>query len=192
MPQEGPALVACNHISYFDQFADGYFLTKAGRRSRFLAKAELFENSLLRRVLAGSGQIPVERGTGSPAPLEEAAKVLADGGTIVIYPEGTVTRNPDFTPMKAKTGVARLSLMAAVPVTPLASWGSQHIWQKSGPGSFSFGRPIWLKAGAPMDFSQYEGAVHDPAVLRKITDDVMEGIGRLVDDLHARYPRRWS
>ena len=62
VPREGAALVACNHISYFDPLAQGYFLEKAGRRPRFLAKAELYENWLLRRVLDGQPIVVVEDG----------------------------------------------------------------------------------------------------------------------------------
>ena len=58
-----------------------------------------------------------------------------------------MTKNPDFLPMQAKTGTVRLSLMSGVPITPLASWGGQAVWQKSGRGSLKFGRPIWVKVG---------------------------------------------
>ncbi|MEX0833328.1 MAG: lysophospholipid acyltransferase family protein [Actinomycetota bacterium] len=192
VPSKGPVLAACNHISYLDPLADGYFLERAGRRPRFLAKAELFDNPFLRLVLRGTHQIPVQRGTGDPAPVVAATKALENGEAIVVYPEGTVTTNPDFTPMKAKTGVARLSLAAGVPVLPLAIWGAQYVWQRSGPVSLRFGRPIWLKAGHVLDFSQYADRADDPVVLRKVTDEVMETLGGLVDDLRADYPRRWS
>ena len=52
----------------------------------------------------------------------------------MIYPEGTVTKHPDSLPMEGKTGAVRLSLMSGVPVTPMASWGGQAVWQKSGKG----------------------------------------------------------
>jgi hypothetical protein len=79
-----------------------------------------------------------------------------------------------------------------VPVLPMAVWGSQHVWQREGAGNLKFGRPIWVKAGAPMDLSQYEGRGDDPATLRKVTETVMDELTRLVQDLRARYPERWS
>jgi 1-acyl-sn-glycerol-3-phosphate acyltransferase len=192
IPPEGPILVACNHISYLDPLAHAYMLVKAGRRSRFLAKSELYGNAFLRRVLRGTRQIKVERGTGSMAPVEEAKRALREGEAVLVYPEGTITRRPDYAPMEGRTGVARLTLASEVPVLPMAVWGSQHVWQREGVGSLKFGRPIWVKAGAPLDFSQYEGKKDDPPTLRKITETVMDELTRLVTDLRARYPKRWS
>ncbi len=190
--QQGPILVAGNHISYLDPLAHAYMLVKAGRRPRFLAKSELYENWFLRHFLEGARQIKVERGTGSLAPVEEAKRALGEGEAVIVYPEGTITRNLDFTPMEGKTGVARLTIESDVPVMPLAVWGSQHVWQRDGARSLKFGRPIWVKAGAPLDFSQYEGQRDDPTTYRKITETVMGELGRLVSDLRARYPKRWS
>jgi 1-acyl-sn-glycerol-3-phosphate acyltransferase len=192
VPPGGPALVACNHISYFDPLAQAYFLEKARRRPRFLAKAELYDHWLLRRVLEGTKQIPVHRGSGSRTPVEEARRALSAGEVVMIYPEGTVTRNPDHTPMEAKTGIARLTLSTDVPVLPIAVWGSQHVWQRDGAKSLTFGRPVWVKASPAMDFSQYEEGRDDPTVLRVVTDHVMAELSRLVGDLRARYPKRWS
>ena len=192
IPHDGPVLVAANHISYFDPLAHGYMLVRAGRRPRYLAKKELYGNWFLRNLLEGAKQIPVERGTGSAAPVEAAGKALKDGEVVVVYPEGTVTTNPDFTPMQAKTGIARLTLATDVPVLPMAVWGSQKVWQRDGARSLAFGRPIWLKAGPALDFSRYDGQESDPAVLREVTDTVMDELSRLVNELRQRYPKRWQ
>jgi 1-acyl-sn-glycerol-3-phosphate acyltransferase len=192
IPPEGPLLVACNHISYLDPLAHAIMLIKAGRRPRFLAKNELYGNWLLRRALEGLRQIPVVRGSGSSAPVDTARDVLKRGEAVVVYPEGTITRNPDFTPMQARTGVARLTLASEVPVLPVAVWGPQMVWQRGGLGSLKFGRPIWLKAGAPMDFSEFDGKQDDPKALRAVTDMVMDELTRLVNDMRSRYPKRWA
>ena len=192
VPREGAALVACNHISYLDPLADAYFITLAGRRPRFLAKQELFENPFLRTVLRGAGQIPVRRGTGDPAALDAAAAALRSGEAVLVYPEGTVTKNPDFSPMAARTGIARLAFETGLPVVPLAIWGAQYVWQKDGHHSLRFARPIWLKAGAAVD--PFDG-VDDPdprAAVRAATDRVMDELSQLVNDLRARYPKRWA
>jgi 1-acyl-sn-glycerol-3-phosphate acyltransferase len=192
IPPEGPVLVACNHISYLDPLAHAYMLVKAGRRPRFLAKSELYANRFLRPLLVGTRQIKVERGSGSMAPVEEAKRALREGEVVMVYPEGTITRNLDYTPMEGKTGVARLTLTTDVPVLPMAVWGSQHVWQREGAGNLKFGRPIWVKAAAPLDFSQFEGEKDDPTTLRKITVMVMDELTGLVTELRARYPKRWS
>jgi len=192
IPREGPLLIACNHISYFDPLAHGYLLVKSGRRPRFLAKHELYNHPVLRALLHGTGQIPVERGSGSQAPVEAATAALKEGAAIIVYPEGTVTTNSDFSPMRGKTGIARLTLTSEVPILPIAVWGSQHVWQRDGARSLSFGRPVWVKVGPPMDFSQFDGQQDDPQTLRKVTDTVMDELTRLVNDLRARYPKRWA
>lgn len=192
IPGEGPLLVACNHISYLDPLAHGYMLVKSGRRPRFLAKNELYGNPIMRTLLHRTRQIPVERGSGSHAPVEAAARALKDGDSVLVYPEGTVTTNADFSPMRGKTGIARLTLTSEVPVLPIAVWGSQHVWQRDGARGLTFGRPIWVKAGPPLDFSQFEEQRDDPQTLRKVTDTVMDELTRLVNDLRARYPKRWQ
>jgi 1-acyl-sn-glycerol-3-phosphate acyltransferase len=192
IPREGPVLVACNHISYFDPLAHGLMLVKAHRRPRFLAKSELYEKWLTRHVLEGAKQIKVERGSGSRGPIEASIAALREGEAVMIYPEATITRNPDFTPMQAKTGVARITLATGVPVVPVAVWGSQHVIQREGVKSLAFGRPIWLKAGTPLDFSEYEDRRDEPRTLREVTDAVMDELTRLVTDLRSRYPKRWD
>lgn len=192
VPPDGPVLVACNHISYFDPLAQGYFLEKAGRRPRFLTKIELYKNPFMRSLLQGARQIPVRRGSGDMGPVEAAVRALHQGQAVVVYPEATVTTNPDFSPMQGKTGVARMTLSTGVPVLPVAVWGSAPVWQRGGRRNLKFRRPIWVKAGPPLDFSEYEADREDPEVVRKVTDRVMDELGMLVDDLRARYPKRWS
>ncbi len=193
VPPEGPLIVAGNHLSYIDPFAHGYFVVKAGRRPRFLAKQELFENPFLRTVLLGAGQIPVRRGIGDRTPLDEAERALEGGEVVVIYPEGTsVTEAPDLSPGRGKTGAVRLSLSSGVPVLPVATWGGQHVWLRSGKGSLKFGRPIWLKAGEAFDPSMYRERAGDPELVRKLTDQLMGELAMLVADLRARYPKRWG
>ncbi len=192
IPRTGPAIVAANHISYLDPFANGYAILKAGRRPRFLAKDELFKVPVVGTVLRGAHQIPVDRGSGGAAPLISASRALEEGELVLIYPEGTVTKNPGFLPMQAKTGTVRLSLMTGVPITPLASWGGQAVWQKSGRGSLKFGRPIWVKVGAPIDLSDRADQLEDRDALHEMTEELTAALTALVLDLRGRYPKRWS
>jgi len=192
IPASGPAIVAANHVSYLDPFANGYAVMKAGRRPRFLAKDDLFKIRVVGTAIRGAGQIPVDRGAGGAAPLVSAANALEEGEVVVIYPEGTVTKHPDSLPMDGKTGTVRLSLMSGVPVTPMASWGGQAVWQKSGKGSLKFGRPIWVKVGEPIDFSARAGEVNDREALHEMTDELMAALTALAVDLRDRYPKRWA
>ncbi|MDQ3990818.1 MAG: 1-acyl-sn-glycerol-3-phosphate acyltransferase [Actinomycetota bacterium] len=192
LPREGPVLVAANHISYLDPIAHAYFVRKAHRWPRFLAKVELYRNPVVGTVLRGARQIPVRRGSGDIAPVENGVRALRAGEVVVVYPEGTVTGHADHSPMSGRTGIARLALATGVPVVPVAVWGTQHVWQRDGVRIPRFGRPLWLKAGAPLDVSVSEGRRDDPAVLRQVTDQVMAELSVLVEDLRARYPKRWA
>lgn len=190
---EGPLIVAGNHLSYLDPFAHGYFVVKAGRRPRFLAKQELFDNPLVGLALRGARQIPVRRGSGDQGPLEDATRALAEGEVVVVYPEGTTaTTNPDFSPGRGRTGAVRLALATGVPILPVATWGGQYVWRKSGRQSLAFGRPIWLRAGEPFDPIAHVGADADASTVRALTDELMDVLADLVDGLRAGFPERWA
>src|SRR5580692_9859304 len=130
LPQDGGIIVAANHISYVDPFTLGLFVLEAGRVPKFLAKSSLFEHPLTKRIFIGANQIPVYRGTAdASSALSAAVEALKDGHCLLIYPEGSATRDPDCWPMKARTGVARLALETGVPVIPVAQWGPQELWR---------------------------------------------------------------
>jgi 1-acyl-sn-glycerol-3-phosphate acyltransferase len=191
IPSQGPLIVVGNHLSYLDPFAHAYFVVRAGRRPRFLAKRELFDNPFVGMVLRGARQIPVDRGTGDHSPLESATRALEAGEVVVVYPEGTTTTtNPDFSPGRGKTGAVRLSLRTGVPILPVATWGGQYVWRKAGRQSLAFGRPIWLRAGELVPPSAPADADH--GTVRALTDRLMADLTSLVFELRDRYPSRWS
>lgn len=190
IPPRGPAIVACNHVSYLDPLTNGEAIDRAGRRPRFLAKRDLFRIPVVGTVLRGAGQIPVDRGSRDASSLDDAVAALDAGEVVVIYPEGTVTTREDGLPMAGKTGVARLSLRTGVPIVPMASWGSREVWQKSGRGSLRFGRPILTLVGPALTRAPDPDA--GPARWRELTDEVMEAITALVLTLRDRYPPGWS
>jgi 1-acyl-sn-glycerol-3-phosphate acyltransferase len=194
VPASGPSIIAGNHLSYLDPFAHAYFVVRAGRRPRFLAKRELFDAPLVGTILRGARQIPVDRGTGGPASLDAATTAIEGGEVVVIYPEGTSTMTgADFSPGRGKTGAIRLSLATGVPILPVATWGGQYVWRKGGRQSLAFGRPIWLRAGEPFDArAKVGGADASREEVRALTDALMQELAVLVDELRERYPARWS
>ncbi len=151
VPARGGVILAANHISYVDPvFLAEYVVHGTGRAARFLAKSTLFEGGgLVARVMRGAGQIPVHRDSGDAAvALRHAVAALDAGECVVVYPEGTVTRDPGKWPMRARTGVARLALLTGAPVVPVAQWGAQEIhdsYRRPGctccPGTGSWWRP---------------------------------------------------
>ena len=179
VPDNGPAILASNHLSY----ADWLFMPLTlPRRVTFVAKAEYFTSPGIKgwfqkQFFTGSGQVPIDRSGADAAAgaLMSAKRVLADGGLFGIYPEGT--RSHDGRLYRGKTGVARLALETGVPVIPTAVVGTDVV-APPGKKFGSFTRPV-VRFGKPLDFSRYEGMENDRYILRSITDEIMYEIMRL-------------
>ena len=124
LPDTGFVAVA-NHVSEIDPLAVGHAIYRSGNTLHFMAKDSLFKVPVLRSALRRTNQIPVSRGERAEVgrSLKVAAEVLAGGGAIVIYPEGTLTRDPELWPMRAKTGAVRLALTTGAPLIPVTHWG---------------------------------------------------------------------
>ncbi|MCW2545029.1 MAG: phospholipid/glycerol acyltransferase [Frankiales bacterium] len=173
IPEEGPAILASNHLS----FSDSIFLPlKMTRRLTFLAKADYFtgkgiKGRMTKAFMAGVGQVPIDRsgGAASEAALITAKRILSEGNLLGLYPEGT--RSPDGRLYRGKTGVARMALEAGVPVIPVAMINTDVI-QPTGKKIPRLGR-VGIRVGQPLDFSRYAGMEGDRFVLRSITDEIM-------------------
>lgn len=179
VPEEGPAILASNHLSY----ADWLFMPLVVPRTvRFVAKAEYFTGPGLKgwaqkTFFSGTGNIPIDRSGADAAAgaLISAKRVLGDGGLFGIYPEGT--RSHDGKLYRGKTGIARLALETGVPVIPVAVVGTDVV----APPGKKFGtwtRPA-VRFGEPLDFSRYAGMENDRFILRSITDEIMYEIMKL-------------
>jgi 1-acyl-sn-glycerol-3-phosphate acyltransferase len=185
IPETGPVLVACNHISYLDPLYTGVFVHRRGRIPRFLAKQGLFRVPVLGWVMTDAGQIPVHRGSaGAGDSLQSAERALVAGKAVLIYPEGTITRDPDYWPMVAHTGVARLALHADVPVVPVVHWGTHRIYDHYGKRFRPLPRTeVVVRAGAPVDLSDFRQRPVDGPLLREATDRVMDRVRRLLAEV---------
>ena len=140
IPRHGPVIIAANHISYFDPLCLGTFVDTAGRQVRFLAKSELYRNPVLGAILRGAGQIlRVPRDPRRPPGPDRRRRGHARGAAVAIYLEGTTTRNPDFSPMAAKNGVARLAALTGAPVVPVGQWGAHLLFTRGKLGPFRRG-----------------------------------------------------
>ncbi|HKE71013.1 MAG TPA: lysophospholipid acyltransferase family protein [Nocardioidaceae bacterium] len=179
VPDEGPAILACNHLSYTDWL---FMPLVIPRRVTFVAKAEYFEGRGLkgwvqRSFFGGTGQVPIDRsgGRASEGALRTGLRILDKGELFGIFPEGT--RSHDGRLYRGRTGIARLALEAEVPVIPIGVLRTDEV---APPGKI-FGkrvRPV-IRFGKPLDFSRYEGMESDRYILRAITDEIMYEIMRL-------------
>lgn len=182
IPRHGPAVVASSHSGYLDPLILGYLLDLQGRRARFLAKRELFEQRGLGWALRRAGQIPVDRGTaGAARALDEAVEALRRGEVVVIFPEGTISL--DLDPMPGKKGAARLASRSGVPVTPVGLWGSHRILFKGRPPSWRLGVAETICVGPPV-------AVGPEEDLAAGTDRIMEAVAARVRRARELYPQR--
>lgn len=176
VPSSGPVILASNHRSFVDSVVIPLVLP---RRVTFLAKAEYFEGTglsgwLSRRFFLAMGHVPVQRGQGRAAwgAVRVAQAVLARGGALAIYPEGT--RSLDGRLYRGRLGVARLTLLTGAPVVPVALAGTERV-QPVG-SRIPRPHPVTVKFGAPLEFSRYAGKERQVPVLRTITDEIVNAI----------------
>ncbi|HEY2043167.1 MAG TPA: lysophospholipid acyltransferase family protein [Jatrophihabitans sp.] len=191
IPVRGPAIIAINHISYADPFVAARFIWDSGRNPRYLAKASLFSAPVTGRIVTGAGQIPVHRGTADAnQALQGAVEALQRGEMVLIYPEGTVTRDPDFWPMQAKTGIARLALLAPdVPVIPLGQWGAQRFLDFYARKFRPIPRKrVSISVGDPIDLSKYAGSQPTHEVLHEMTEKIMTAVRDQVAEIRGEQP----
>lgn len=175
-PSEGGVIIAINHISHIDTILMARFVWQSGRVPRFMIKSNLFQKPITGPVFRGAKQIPVHRGTTDAASsLRDAVTALKDGEAIVIYPEGTITKDPTGWPMLGKTGIARLWLLAPdTPVIPVGQWGAQTA--KITPMRLIRRRTSLVSVGEPVDLERFRGAEPTSATLREITDAIMSAV----------------
>ena len=187
LPREGGVVLAANHISHIDPIYSGLAVHLARRVPRFLAKDSLWGVPVLGTVLRATGQIPVFRGTADArSSLRDGVAALADGKALIVYPEGTITRDPAHWPMHPRTGVARLALGSDAPVVPMVHWGTQQVLD----GYRRRYRPlprttVTVRIGPPLDLSAHRGRPVDAALLREVTDLIMGRVRELLAEVRG-------
>ncbi|MCW2522638.1 MAG: 1-acyl-sn-glycerol-3-phosphate acyltransferase [Frankiales bacterium] len=190
IPAEGGVLIAINHVSQADTPAAARMIWQAGRIPRFLIKSGVFSWPLVGRMMTGAGQIPVYRGTPeAPNSLRAASAALQAGQCVIIYPEGTMTTDPDYWPMAGKTGVARLALdNPGIPLLPIGHWGAQRTLARG--GRF---RPFPRQqhegsVGPPIDLSAFHGRPQTAALLKEVTELIMAAVTAEVASVREQFP----
>jgi 1-acyl-sn-glycerol-3-phosphate acyltransferase len=183
IPETGGIILAPNHMSYADWpaialFSDGY----AKRYPVFMIKSAVFEVKVIGPLMYKFGQLPVYRGRGDAGlVLKQAEQALRAGACVIVYPEGTATRDPDLWPMTGKTGAARLALTTGAPVIPIAQWGAQEILPYGSKKPKLWPRTtVRMTAGPPVDLSAYQGKRLGASTLQAATADIMADITGLL------------
>ena len=190
LPRDGGVILAPNHLSYADWGSVALFSYEAGRFPTFLIKSSVFNVKVVGPFLRKLGQLPVYRNRNDAAlVLREAEAALRDNQTLVVYPEGTASRDPGLWPMVGKTGAARLALKTGVPVIPIAQWGAHEVlpYGTSKPRLFPRKR-AQLVAGPPVDLSAFEGKPLTATTLREATAVIMADVTTLLAGLRGETP----
>ena len=187
LPTEGGFLLVSNHLSNVDPLCLCWYFMKRNTAVRFLAKKSMFSVPVFGWIIKGMGLIPVNRDSNPSAVLAPTREALTAGEVVGIYPEGTLTRDPDQWPMEFKSGAARLALDTGVTVIPLSQWGPQDIMAPYNAKGMDMrpGRRISYHFGAPVDLSDLIGPAgsedHEAvnAATARILQAVREGVGQL-------------
>jgi 1-acyl-sn-glycerol-3-phosphate acyltransferase len=185
IPHHGGVIVAINHISHIDPLMSGLLVWDYGRVPRFIAKSSLFGHSrVLDWWLTQGGQVPVDRSAGA-AGFQAAVDVVNAGDLLIVYIEGSITKDPTGWPMRPKTGAARIALQTGAPVIPVGQWGAHELLPAYSK-KLSLRRPkIHFSVGNPVDLGDLRGKAEDPAAVREATDRVMAAVVEQVEILRG-------
>ena len=188
IPATGGCIIVLNHVSHVDPLMAAHLVYDHGRLPHYLAKSGLFKNRAMAAFFRSAGQIPVERLSRNAAGAFDAAvQAVRDGKCVVVYPEGTITRDPNGWPMTGKSGAARIALETGCPVIPVGQWGAQQLLAPYAKRPDLFPRKrVTMKVGKPIDLSDL--AAKQPrtiAVIQEATDRIMAAITELVEEVRG-------
>ena len=183
LPRTGGVIIASNHLSFVDPVILPLIVR---RRVRFLAATSYFSGRspggrAVGAFLRATGMIPIDRsgGAASAASLQAGREVLGRGEMIGIYPEGGRSRDGKL--HRGRTGIARIVLATGAPVVPVAMRGTDRVMPVGSRSHLPRFARVSVVFGPPMDFTGSPDRVEDHALLRSITDRIVEAIHRLSD-----------
>ena len=182
-----PYILACNHIGNFDPIALTGVFGRLGVAPRILATGGLFRAPFVGKVLGRCGHLQVDRGRATVVDaLDTAVDAIADGAVVAGYPEGRITLDPGVWPERARTGMARLALIARAPVIPVSMWGAHEVTPWHGFGAMAW-RPlvslvrrpvVHVRFGAPVELSDLsvDGPRHALQASNRIMAAITDGL----------------
>ncbi|MRH29587.1 1-acyl-sn-glycerol-3-phosphate acyltransferase [Microbacterium sp. SYP-A9085] len=184
LPRTGAFVLAANHHSEIDPLIVAVAVWRMGRAPRFMAKESLFRIPVVGWALRATGMVPVARTASSAAAREtiQTSRTLVEHGRgVVVYPEGSLTRDPELWPMRGKTGAVRLALTGDIPLIPMAQWGAQQLMPRYGRlRLWPPRRRMTVVVGDPVDLSEYRATGTQRDTLTRATTTVMDRIAELL------------
>jgi 1-acyl-sn-glycerol-3-phosphate acyltransferase len=199
LPVDGAFVLAPNHYSEFDPLIVALAVWRLGRAPRFMAKESLFRLPVVGSALRATGMIPVARAASASAAKQtmlQAKELVELGRGVIVYPEGTLTRDPELWPMRGKSGAVRLALAGDIPLIPMAQWGTQEIMGRYQKGLKLWPprKPVHVVIGDPIDLSDLSGRAGDQAALTEATNRLMTAITTLLEQARGEKApeQRWN
>ncbi|WP_105565345.1 lysophospholipid acyltransferase family protein [Microbacterium halophytorum] len=200
LPREGAYVLAPNHHSEIDPLTVAVATWKLGRAPRFLAKESLFRVPVLGAAMRATKMIPVARGGRGSEALKQAEILVQHATGVIVYPEGTLTRDPDLWPMRGKSGAVRIAMAGGLPVIPMAHWGEQQFMPRYGKLKlFPPRRRVQVLIGDPIDLSDLQQTGErnpkaERAAIDEATNRVMDAITALLAELRGEEApaERWD
>jgi 1-acyl-sn-glycerol-3-phosphate acyltransferase len=178
IPQVGGAVLAANHVSYFDFMFVGLAAHPKRRFVRFMAKKSVFDNKFSGPLMRGMHHIPVDRSAGASA-YRAAITALQDGELVGVFPESTISRA--FVPRDIKSGAARMALESGTPLLPVIVWGGQRLWTSGRKARLRRHVPIVISVGPPVEL---DGVVDASS----LTGILHERLTKLAEEVQRAYP----
>jgi len=188
IPSCGGAVLAANHVSHVDPLLIAELVLAHGRTPAFLAKSSLFGKGVVGWWFRAAGHVEVDRSHGADG-FGAALMALRGGALLVVYPEGSITKDPGGRMMPLKTGAVRLALETGAPLIPVAQRGAQEILPAYGRRPrLSKRTTVTISIGRPLDLTDLtqRGAVPDAvdAGTRRLADT----LGRMLEELADERP----
>jgi 1-acyl-sn-glycerol-3-phosphate acyltransferase len=178
VPRHGPVILASNHASFLDPPLIGSSLK---REINYLARQSLFRYPLLGWILRTVNAVPVDRDGGGAAGLRAIMDRLHTGGAIILFPEGTRTRDGQL--QKARSGVGLTVIKSEAPVVPVRVFGTFEAWGRG--RRFPHPHRVTVKFGRPMDFAQLRAEARTCSKIRlkeiyqRVAEEIMAAIASL-------------
>jgi 1-acyl-sn-glycerol-3-phosphate acyltransferase len=179
VPKAGPVILAANHQSYLDPPLVGAGLK---RGINYLAREDLFRFPVVGWVLHSWQAVPVDREGGGAAGLRAILDRLLAGGAIILFPEGT--RSRDGTLQPARSGIGLTVIKSTAPVIPVRVFGTYAAYGRH----LRIPRPrhrVAVKYGLPMNFEALRAEARNctkprlKEIYQQVADEIMAAIARL-------------
>jgi len=178
VPMTGPVILASNHSSFLDPPLVG---SGVKRDINYMARKSLFRYPVAGWALRAVNAVPVDRDGGGAAGLKAILDRLNDGGGIVLFPEGTRTKDGNLQP--ARSGIGLVVAKSKAPVVPVRVFGTFDArWQR-----IKVLRPprVSIKYGRPLLFEKLRAEAKDCPKIRlkeiyqQIADEIMAEIAKM-------------